>query len=48
MGRSGTAYGAGVEFVRLELLMREQTFGVMLPDLPEPETEPEPEPEPEP
>jgi len=31
-GRSGTAYGAGADFVRLELLMREQTFEVMLPD----------------
>ena len=33
VGRPGAAYGAGVDFVRLELLMREQTFGVMLEKL---------------
>ena len=32
VGRSGAAYGAGVDFVRLELLMREQTFEVTLPN----------------
>ena len=33
VGRPGVAYGASVAFVRIELLMREQTFNVMLEKL---------------
>ena len=32
-GRAGDKFGAGVQFVRLELLMREETFDLMLEKL---------------
>ena len=33
VGRTGVAYGADASYVRLELLMREETFDVMLPNM---------------